>query len=164
MVNIKEVPINQITLYDNNPRRNEKAVDVVAHSIQSFGFKVPVVLDVQNTIVCGHTRVKAAQKLGLASVPCVIADDLTEAQIKAFRVADNRTHEFAEWDIEKLQVELSELDAMDIDIEMTGFSEDELDRMIAQKEPIDLDEDTGSSRSSETKTCFCPKCGFEFEV
>ena len=77
-MNIRDVPIKEILFYDNNPRKNEKAVDAVAASIKEFGFKVPVVLDAQNIIVCGHTRVKAAQKLGMASVPCVIADDLIQ--------------------------------------------------------------------------------------
>lgn len=103
---ITELPIGQLIPYLNNPRKNDAAVEVVARSIQEFGFKIPVIIDSQNIIVCGHTRVKAAQKLGLKTIPCIRADDLTEDQIKAFRLADNKTAEYAEWDFDKLEAEL----------------------------------------------------------
>lgn len=145
-VKIKEIAVKDIRLYDNNPRKNEAAVDVVARSIESFGFKVPVVLDAQNVIVCGHTRIKAAQKLGIESVPCVIADDLTDAQIKAFRIADNRTHEFAEWDFELLEKELVDIDAM-----FTGFDADEMEQ-FAIKDYSDLDALREDLSGQEDKT------------
>jgi ParB-like chromosome segregation protein Spo0J len=95
--------------YINNPRKNEKAVDYIAESIKAFGFKVPIVVDSKGVIVAGHTRVKAATKLGLKTVPCIVADDLSEEQIRAFRLADNKTAEFAEWDMELLPSQLADL-------------------------------------------------------
>ena len=89
--------IKELVPYQNNPRKNDKAVDAVAASIKQFGFKQPIVIDKDNVIVCGHTRYKAAQKLRLKEVPCIMADDLTDDQIKAFRRADNKTAELAEW-------------------------------------------------------------------
>ena len=89
---------SELIPYANNPRKNGPAVDKVAASIKEFGFKVPIIIGKDNVIVTGHTRLLAAQKLGLETVPCIIADDLTPAQIKAFRLADNKTAEFSEWD------------------------------------------------------------------
>lgn len=113
---IKDISISCIHEYDNNPRNNEKAVDAVAESINQFGFKVPIVIDKDCVIVAGHTRVKAAKQIGMTSVPCVIADDLTEEQLQAYRLADNKTAELAEWDFEKLHEELKALNAFDMDI------------------------------------------------
>lgn len=112
-------PIDSLIPYENNPRKNDKAVDAVAASIREFGFKVPLVIDKNNIIVCGHTRLKAAEKLGLKEIPCVIADDLSEEQIKAFRLADNKVAEQATWDLDKLKVELEGLT-----IDMSEFSFD----------------------------------------
>ena len=92
--------------YENNPRNNENAVEYVKNSIQEFGFRVPLVVDANNVIVCGHTRYKAAQELGVKEIACVVADDLTEEQINAFRLADNKTQELAEWDWNKIGEEL----------------------------------------------------------
>ena len=105
--------------YANNPRLNDNAVDAVAASIKEFGFKVPIVVDRENVIVNGHTRLKAAHKLGLKQVPCIVADDLTQEQVKAFRLADNKTSELAEWDMDKLDIELGEIP--DIDMSAFGF-------------------------------------------
>lgn len=111
--------------YANNPRENDGAVDAVAASIKEFGFKVPIIIDKDNVIVAGHTRIKAAGKLGIDKVPCIIADDLSEEQIKAFRLADNKVGELAQWDFSKLEEELKELSEMDLDFQMDefGFSE-----------------------------------------
>ena len=116
-MNIIELKIEDVKPYENNPRKNEKAVDKVADSIRQFGFKVPIIIDKNNVIVAGHTRLKAAEKLGLKTVPVILADDLTEEQIKAFRLVDNKTAEFAEWDFEKLAEELEGIS----DIDMTDF-------------------------------------------
>ena len=111
---------SELIPYINNPRKNDKAVDAVASSIKNFGFKVPVIIDSQGEIIAGHTRLKAAKKLDIKEVPCLIADDLTPAQIKAFRIADNKVSEFAEWDMDLLKIELDGLD------EFTGFQIDEI--------------------------------------
>ena len=111
--------IDELIPYENNPRRNEAAVDAVAASISEFGFKVHVIVDSDGVIVAGHTRVKAAKKLGLETVPVIVADDLSEEQIKAFRLADNKTAEMAEWDFTKLEEELQEIS--EIDMSEFGF-------------------------------------------
>ena len=111
--------IEDLKPYKRNPRKNDGAVDAVAASIKEFGFKVPIVIDADGEIIAGHTRFKAAKKLGLKEVPCIIADDLTPDQIKAFRLADNKTAELADWDFELLQLELS-----DIQLDMTDFGFD----------------------------------------
>lgn len=118
-MNIVEMAVNDLVPYENNPRKNDDAVEKVALSISAFGFKVPIVIDANNVIVTGHTRLKAAKKLGLKTVPCIKADDLTEEQIKAFRLADNKVSEFSEWDEEKLMKELEALG--DIDMSLYGF-------------------------------------------
>ena len=119
MLNIREMAIDEIVPYENNPRKNEKAVDAVAESIKQFGFKVPIIIDKENVIVAGHTRLKAVEKLGLTSVPVIMADDLTEEQVAAFRLADNKTGELAEWDFDKLADELDLIS--DIDMSAFGF-------------------------------------------
>lgn len=111
--------IDEIIPYEKNPRKNDKSIDYVAESINQFGFKVPIVIDKDNVIVCGHTRYKASQRLGLESVPCVVADDLTDEQIKAFRLADNKVSEFSEWDFGFLEEELK--DIAQIDMTALGF-------------------------------------------
>ena len=112
--------IGEIKPYEKNPRKNDNAVDAVASSISQFGFKNPIVIDGNNVIICGHTRYKAAQKLGLDVVPCVVASDLTDEQIKAYRLADNKVAELAEWDIDLLGEELDGI--FDIDMSDFGFS------------------------------------------
>jgi len=110
---IKQTPINDLNPYPNNPRVNDHAVDAVAASIQEFGFKVPIIVDKDNVIITGHTRLKAAKKLGMKEVPVILADDLTPDQVKAFRLADNKTGELAEWDFEKLDIEMDGMDLKD---------------------------------------------------
>ena len=110
--------VEELIPYENNPRFNDDAVEYVANSIKEFGFKVPIVIDKDNVIVAGHTRYKASMELGLTEVPCIVADDLNEEQIKAFRLADNKVSEKAEWDFELLDEELNDLD---IDMEQFGF-------------------------------------------
>lgn len=107
--------------YINNPRNNDGAVDKVASSIKNFGFKVPIVVDGDNEIIAGHTRLKAAKKLGMEEVPCIVADDLSDGQIKAFRLADNKVSEFSDWDMEMLEKELLEIKDIDIDFKMEDF-------------------------------------------
>mgnify|MGYP000007125705 FL=1 len=111
--------------YERNPRKNEKAVGAVRESIRQFGFKNPVIIDVQNVIICGHTRILAAKELGIKQIPCIVADDLNEEQIKAFRLVDNKVGELAEWDVDLLPLELADIAQ---DLSVFGFetiSEDE---------------------------------------
>lgn len=116
-MNVQEIKLKDIKPYGKNPRKNDDAVPYVAESIKQFGFKVPIVIDKNNVIVAGHTRYKAAKKLGFKSVPCIIADDLTDEQIKAFRLADNKVSEKGEWDLDLLDSEIEGI----FDIDMTDF-------------------------------------------
>lgn len=120
-MDIIEVKITELKPYENNPRNNDDAAAAVARSIKEFGFKVPVIIDKNNVIVAGHTRLKAAMLLKLESVPCIVADDLTDEQIKAFRLADNKVSELATWDFEMLEKELKDLEDMDLDFDMSDF-------------------------------------------
>ena len=128
---IYDIPISEIKPYENNPRNNDEAVKYVANSIEEFGFKVPIILDSNNEIVAGHTRYKAAKRLKLLTVPCLIADDLTSEQIKAFRLADNKVSEFSEWNLDALDEELDKLN-----IDMTEFGFDLQDAADEESEDI----------------------------
>ncbi len=127
-------PTAELVPYIKNPRRNDKAVAPVAESIRQFGFKVPLVIDRNNEVVCGHTRLRAARRLHIKEVPCVVADDLSEEQIKAFRLADNKTAEFAEWDFDLLNGEL--LDIKSIDMCNFGF---DLPEPVPEEDGFDVD-------------------------
>ncbi|WP_311538390.1 ParB N-terminal domain-containing protein [uncultured Anaerococcus sp.] len=120
-INIVYKSVEELIPYVNNPRDNANAVDAVASSIKNFGFKVPIVIDKGNEIVTGHTRLLAAKKLGMDEVPVIIADDLTEAEVKAFRLADNKVGELADWDWSLLDSEFEELKEMDLDFDMEEF-------------------------------------------
>lgn len=126
-MNIIQKAVSELKEYEYNPRNNDEAVQAVAESIEQFGFKVPIIIDREGVIIAGHTRKKAAERLGLASVPCIVAEDLTPEQIKAFRLADNKTGELAEWDFDLLEKELAELTAFDIDMSLFGFDENIFD-------------------------------------
>lgn len=108
--------ISDLKEYDNNPRENDHAVEAVANSIKEFGFKVPIIVDSNNVIIAGHTRIKAAISLGLTEVPCIVASDLTPEQVKAFRLADNKVGEIATWDLEKLKLELENIGGLDMSL------------------------------------------------
>ena len=138
-MDILEMNVDDLIPYENNPRKNDAAVEKVALSISAFGFKVPIVIDSNNVIVTGHTRAKAAKKLGLTTVPCIKADDLTDEQIKAFRLADNKVSEFSEWDDEKLLAELEALGDVDMSLYGFDFPDDDED-----------DDDTDDTYTSET--------------
>jgi site-specific DNA-methyltransferase (adenine-specific) len=155
---IIEKSITEIKPYENNPRKNDEAVEYVANSIKEFGFKVPIVIDKNGVIVAGHTRYKAAQELGLEKLPCIIADDLTEEQVKAFRLADNKAGELAEWDFDLLGEELDGI--FDIDMSELGF---DLDLGIDQTGGInDCEEINIEDYNDEKFECECPRCGFRF--
>lgn len=123
---VLNIDINEIKPYEKNPRKNDEAVENVMNSIKEFGFKVPIVIDKNNVIVAGHTRYKASKKLKFKEVPCIIADDLTDEQIKAFRLADNKVSEKAEWDFDLLTQELDDIQT--IDMNDFGF----LDNMLME--------------------------------
>ena len=150
-------PIGELKPYKNNPRINDKAVDAVAASIKEFGFKQPCVIDTDNVLICGHTRLKAAQKLGLSEIPCILADDLTDDQIKAFRLADNKTAELAEWDFSLLDFELENID---MDMSEFGF---EIGTDDIEDFDYNVDEKTDSEfTEKEENYVECPCCGMRF--
>ena len=141
------VPVNDLIPYENNPRINDaEAVDAVAASIKSFGFKVPIIIDRDMVIVAGHTRHKAAIKLGMDEVPCIMADDLTDEQIRKFRLADNKTAEISKWDFEELQKEISEIQS--IDMADFGFMIEDISKFKKQVE-----------QEKKTNGVICPRCG-----
>ena len=146
-MNVIEVPIEQLIPYDNNPRRNKKAVSAMVSSIKQFGFKNPIIVDENMVIICGHTRRLAALEIGLDKVPVVIAKDMTQEQVRAFRLADNRVASFAVWDEDKLKEEISGIS--DIDLGDMGFKQDAIREAIEQKSPVKIHR--------------CPKCGYEWK-
>ncbi len=127
---IETWPIDRPQPYDKNPRLNDDAVEVVAKSIREFGFRQPIVVDEAGVIIIGHTRLKAAKSLGLAEVPVHVARGLSPEQVKALRIADNKTAEIAEWNLELLPIELAELQGMDFDLGLLGFDQDELAKLL----------------------------------
>jgi DNA modification methylase len=131
-MDVKNVEIDILIPYINNPRKNDDAVDYVASSIKEFGFKQPIVLDKENVIVVGHTRYLAAKKLGLTEVPVVYATELSPAQIKAYRIADNKTNDYSDWDNSKLIVELEQIQELNYDMNLTAFRMSELNQISDQ--------------------------------
>lgn len=127
--------IDELKPYEKNPRFNDDAVEYVANSIKKFGFKVPIVIDKNGVIVAGHTRYKASLELGLEEVPCIVADDLTDKQIKAYRLADNKVSEKSNWNLELLEEELEDLD---LDMEEFGFEDLDIDDVYDDIERKDL--------------------------
>ena len=146
-MNIIEKPINEVIPYEKNPRINDNAVPAVMKSIEEFGFKVPIVIDKNGTIVTGHTRLKAAKKLGMKTVPCIVADDLTPEQIKAFRLADNKVAEAAEWDMELLNEELDGI----VDIDMSDFNFSDITDSPSSEDVVE-DDGENIELPSEPKT------------
>lgn len=152
--------IDEIKPYENNPRNNDDAVDAVANSIKEFGWQQPIVVDIGGVIIAGHTRYKAAQKLGLKTVPVVVAKDLTEGQVKAYRLADNKSGELAKWNDELLEDELVGID--DIDMSQFGFDE------LSDDSDDDLDDDMQIEGDNEHSTSNSNKllkaCGYTIEL
>ena len=142
--------IDELIPYENNPRLNDEAVEYVKNSIKEFGFKVPIVIDKDNVIIAGHTRIKASKELEIKDIPCIIADDLTEEQVKAFRLADNKVSEKSQWDFSKLDEELDSI--LDIDMSLFDFSTDEIDWSSVD----DLSDETYDK--PEHNMLECPNC------
>jgi len=162
-VDIVDMPIGQIKPYKKNPRKNEKAVPEVVKSLREFGFRQPLVVDSNMVLIVGHTRLLAAKELGLTKVPVHIASTLTPAQVRAYRIADNRSHDRSEWDVTLLNEELGELFEMDekFDIEFMDFGDfgpgEEKEKEIKEGSK-ELDEEEFSEFDHK-----CPKCGFEYD-
>lgn len=157
-IHIEYVKVDDLIPYANNPRNNDDAVEYVARSIEKVGFKVPMVIDKDNVIITGHTRLKAARMLGYEEVPCIRADDLSEEEIKLFRIADNRVSEFATWDYDKLDLELEDLAEMNVDLgdlglDFTSFLDEPVnDDMEDNPEDMDYkDEDEDYERDLVTQ-------------
>lgn len=184
---IIEKQIADIKPYENNPRNNEAAIQYVANSIKDFGFKVPIVIDKNGTIITGHTRVLAAKKLGMKTVPCILADDLTPEQVKAFRLADNKVSEMADWNWAKLEKELDSLGNLDWDMSSFGFdmqfdeSNEDFNsffepaapkepQQVAQKETTATTENNVGTENEDVeieksaKSFVCPHCGKVIEL
>lgn len=163
---IEYLNIDEVIPYENNPRHNDgEAVDRVAASITEYGFKSPIIIDKDNVVIAGHTRLKAAKKLELDEVPVIKANDLTPAQIRAYRLADNKTAEYATWNNELLSIELEELQDLDFDLELTGFDEWELDNLLNPVSDDDLQDFfvDKEDKQKEPKKITCPHCGESFE-
>lgn len=147
---IKMMPIGKVLPFENNPRINKAAVSAVAKSIAEFGFRQPIVVDAKNVIIIGHTRWKAAQELGLKAVPVHVAE-LPKEKVKALRIADNKLHELAEWDFDLLKIELGELNAADYNLDVLGFGEDELKRILQAGAEVELEEIPAPPEKPTTK-------------
>jgi len=153
---IKYIPINDIKPYKNNPRLNEEAIPYVMNSIKEFGFKNPIILDKNNVIVAGHTRLESAKRLDMKEVPVIYADDLTKEQVKAFRLADNKVAEKSMWDYTKLDEELENI--LDIDMSMFDFEN------IEETNLDDFFEDNDNKKEKESKLIECPHCHKPIEL
>lgn len=143
---IDNVNIDSVIPYANNPRNNSDAVDKVAASIQAFGWQQPIVVDENMVVIVGHTRLLAAKKLGLDEVPVQVADKLTEGQAKAYRLADNRTNEYASWDIKMLGIELCDLDDLGFDLDLTAFNNKQLSQYLIDPALIEWDNNPYTSK------------------
>ena len=157
---IVEKRLDEIRPYENNPRRNDEAVQYVAESIRQFGWKQPIVVDQDGVIIAGHTRYKAACRLGLEKVPCLIAEDLTPEQVKAYRLADNKVGEIAEWNFGALE---EELDGIDFDMTDFGFTSD-IDNSTETYEGNGAKEYDPEDYADEKFEHECPRCGFKFNA
>lgn len=158
---LKKIKLSEIKPYAKNARKNDEAVEYVIKSIEQCEYIAPIILDENNVILAGHTRWKALKKLGYTEAECVIKEGLSEEQKKKYRLLDNKTSEFAEWDFDLLEDELTDLDFGDLDIDWgipnTEFEEN--NEHLREQEGIDLDEYESNKKQVE-----CPSCGFKFEV
>ena len=134
MQTIEEWPVDKLIEYARNPRKNDHAVDRVASAIREFGFRVPILAKSDGSLIDGHLRLKAARKLGMDTVPVLLADDMTDVQVKAFRLSINKMAELAEWDEELLALEFAELEEMDFDLGLTGFEDIDFDKFLEEEQ------------------------------
>ena len=166
MQQLESWPTDSLIEYARNPRKNDHAVDRVAAAIREFGFRVPILAKSDKTIVDGHLRLKAAKKLGLEEVPVLLCDDMTDIQVRAFRLSVNKVSEFADWDDEMLRVELDALGVDGFDLEMTGFSLDDVATLLIDGSDFEpgSEEDQGQLDQLDPKWICCPKCGEDFDL
>jgi len=156
-IKIEKTPINEIKPYKNNPRINTNAIEKVRDSILAFKFRNPILIDKNNEIIAGHTRLEAAKQLGLKEVPTIKIEDMTEAQVKAFRIADNKTAEFSEWDFDILKDEFHSLEDTDF-FHDTGFKSEEITQIWdSDKDKIDVSE----HKRELHKEIYCPNCNHD---
>ena len=165
MQQLESWPTDSLIEYARNARNNDHAVDRVAAAIREFGFRVPILAKSDKTIVDGHLRLKAAKKLGLEKVPVLLCDDMTDVQVRAFRLSVNKVSEFADWDSEMLRVELDELGKDGFDIELTGFSLDEVATLLIDGSNFEpgSEDDQGQLDQLDPKIVTCPHCSKEFD-
>ncbi|ARU19627.1 ParB N-terminal domain-containing protein [Ligilactobacillus salivarius] len=165
---VRNMNIDDIKPYDNNPRDNDNAVESTANSIKEFGWQQPIVVDKDMVIIVGHTRYKAAKKLGYKEVPVVIASNLNKEQVRAYRLADNKTGELANWVYGDLMSEIQEI--QDLDLTDFGFNDSDLDISDKWEDDVSLDDyEEPDTSNFEPKKSICPKCGYlgneeEFKV
>ncbi len=165
---VRNMNIDDIKPYDNNPRDNDNAVESTANSIKEFGWQQPIVVDKDMVIIVGHTRYKAAKKLGYKEVPVVVASNLNKEQVRAYRLADNKTGELANWVYGDLMSEIQEI--QDLDLTDFGFNDSDLDISDKWEDNVSLDDyEEPDTSNFEPKKCICPKCGYlgneeEFKV
>ena len=160
---IQHWPLERFIEYIRNPRKNDHAVDRTAAAIYEFGFRVPILAKSDGLVVDGHLRLKAAKKLGLETVPVMLVDDMTEAQVKAFRISVNKVADLAEWDEAMLGIELSDLSREGFDLDLLGFDPDELDRLMDGEAPEGEAPDEFGEVDEDIETEHeCPKCGYQW--
>ena len=158
---VVKIKTEKLIPYHNNPKQHPaEQIDKIASSIKNFGFNVPLVIDKDYEVIAGHGRLEAARKLGLEEIPCIVKDDLTESQIRAYRIADNKTAESG-WELEQLAEEFELLKLDDYDLELTQFDKEEIEGIITVPDfqPVGEDE---QPRLDEKKKVVCPNCGEEF--
>lgn len=165
---VRNLKIDVIKPYDKNPRNNDNAVEATANSIKEFGWQQPIVVDKNNVIIAGHTRYLAAKKLGYDTVPVVVANNLSDEQVRAYRLADNKTGELATWIYGDLMAEIQEI--QDLDLTDFGFTDGDLDISDKWEDDASLEDyEEPDTSNFEPKKCICPKCGYlgneeEFKV
>lgn len=161
-IRIEQWPLERLIPYARNPRKNDGAVGKMVGAIKEFGFKIPVLVRSDGTIIDGHLRLKAAHALALKSVPVILCDEWTEAQVKAFRLLANRSVAWAEWDDELLGLELGELRELEYDLDLTGFDADEITKLINDAPEVEAPGEFGTYDETISTAHSCPKCGYRW--
>ena len=162
---VEQWPLDRFIEYIRNPRKNDHAVEKIAAAIHEFGFRVPILAKSDGLVIDGHLRLKAARKLGMETVPVLLADDMSDNQVRAFRLSVNKMAELADWDEAMLALELSALQIEGFDLDLTGFDPDELDRLMDGPDfAPGTEEDQGKLDELAPKIVTCPHCGAEFDT